>query len=109
MAVVASNKGRVTLLPVSLALDTYAGFLETTTGECYRISLACAAGGGKVVPGSIEVDPQLADLLRPFNKALAARASHASTLRSFLVELLDLVDQVTFNNVGFFTSQSYKS
>jgi hypothetical protein len=82
----------VTLLPATLERDLYAGFLETTQGDCFRLVVRLTENG-RVDPGALEVDPELKLLLQPFLKALLARAAHSPDLRGFAAELVDLVDQ----------------
>lgn len=92
------RKRRCVLLPTSNKRDQYAGFLETSSGECFRIGMSCEDGGGQVNPRSLIVDPSLRLRLKPFLSALLGRSQHTQTLDSFLFELLDLTEQATLSS-----------
>ena len=71
MAVAVGSSVRIVLIPSSLHRDNFCGFVETDSA-CYRLALRCSPGGGRVNPSSIDADPQLAVLLRPFIKVSAS-------------------------------------
>lgn len=89
------RQGRCVVLPMSIKRDVYAGFIEVSTGECFRISLSCNEGGGQVIPSSLCVDASLQSRLIPFLPSLLGRLQQTSTVDSFLFELSDLAEQAT--------------